>query len=170
MRIRNIHERGFNAGRAQLGALVDSLASDHDRLWPKELWPAMRFDRPLGVGATGGHGPIRYFVSDYQPDRRIVFTFTGPPGFQGQHAFEIEALNEERHVLRHRLEMEARGRARFSWPLLFRPLHDALVEDAFDKAERQLGATPGPRGWSLWVRLLRKALGRRRRAAAASRR
>ncbi|UNO43730.1 DUF2867 domain-containing protein [Streptomyces sp. MST-110588] len=38
----------------------------------------MRFDRPLGVGAYGGHGPVRYRVSAYDPGRRIRFDFTSP--------------------------------------------------------------------------------------------
>ncbi len=164
MRIRNIHQREFDADCTQLAALLDSLASDNDRLWPAGQWPAMRFDRPLEVGAQGGHGPIRYYVADYQPGHRITFTFTGPRGFQGGHTFEIETVAARRTLLHHRVEMAARGTARLAWPLLFRPLHDALVEDAFDKVERQLGLTPAPRRWSPTVRLLRRMLGRRRKS------
>ena len=39
------------------GRLLDGLSAADDRLWPKDRWPAMRFDRPLKVGARGGHGP-----------------------------------------------------------------------------------------------------------------
>ncbi len=38
---------------------------------------------------------------------------------------------------------------------VMRPLHDAVVQDSFDKLERELGQTPKPRSWSVWVRLLR---------------
>lgn len=167
MRVRNIHERVITASSEQLGTLLDTLASGDDRLWPRERWPAMRFDRPLGVGAVGGHGPIRYFIANYRPQRSILFTFTGPPGFQGQHGFEIERVDDQRALLRHRLEMVASGRARLSWTLVFCPLHDALIEDALDKAEQQLGQAPLPRNWSLWVRTLRTIMARRRTRSRA---
>lgn len=162
MRIRNLHERIIHADAGRLGALLDGLGSETDRLWPREHWPAMRFDRPLAEGAAGGHGPIRYFVAAYRPGQAITFVFTAPRGFQGQHCFEIEPAGEGQARLRHVLAMVATGPARLSWPLVFRPLHDALVEDAFDQAERQLGLIPGPRRWGLWVRVLRRLLGRSR--------
>ncbi len=55
----NIHSRDLHTSRDAVGALLDSLASDQDLLWPGDRWPAMRFDRPLQVGAVGGYGPIR---------------------------------------------------------------------------------------------------------------
>jgi hypothetical protein len=54
MQVLNVHERELQVGSAEVGALLDSLASENDRLWPRACWPAMRFDRPLGVGAVGG--------------------------------------------------------------------------------------------------------------------
>lgn len=51
--VRNVHERWLAAPAAMVGALLDSLAGPEDRLWPSQQWPAMWFDRPLGVGATG---------------------------------------------------------------------------------------------------------------------
>lgn len=42
--------------------------------------PAVRFDRPFAIGPIGGHGPIRYVVSNYVPARWIRFRFTGPQG------------------------------------------------------------------------------------------
>jgi len=161
MPVRNIHERSFAASPEQLGALLDSLASEHGRLWPRERWPAMRFDRPLGAGAMGGHGPIRYIVSHYQPGRSIVFTFTSPRGFRGQHGFEIESTQDDTVPLRHWLEMATKGKARLSWLLVYRPLHDVLIEDALDLATSALGGTPLPRPWSPWGNLLRRILERR---------
>jgi hypothetical protein len=67
MKIVNIHECRLEAGLPEAGALIDSLASDEDRLWPHEHWPSIRFDRPLGIGAVGGHGPIGYTVEAYNP-------------------------------------------------------------------------------------------------------
>ncbi len=119
----------------------------------------MRLDRPLQVGASGGHGPIRYRVEAYEPGRAVVFRFTRPQGFEGTHGFEVEARSTGSR-LRHVLEMEARGTACVSWPLVFRPLHDALIEDALDRAQRALGEVPArPNRWSAFVRLLRFLLG-----------
>jgi antitoxin (DNA-binding transcriptional repressor) of toxin-antitoxin stability system len=53
MQVRNVHERVFPAPPAQVGALIDTLASADDRLWPGDRWPPMRFDRALSVGARG---------------------------------------------------------------------------------------------------------------------
>ena len=65
MRVINVHERELNASLEKAGVLIDRLASRDDLLWPYDRWPAMRFDRPLGVGAVGGHGPIRYVIEAY---------------------------------------------------------------------------------------------------------
>ena len=168
MNVRNVHERILPAPPARVGALVDSLASAEDGLWPRDRWPAMRFDRPLGVGAVGGHGPIRYRVEAYEPGRSVRFRFTAPRGFEGTHGFEVEAVNGpeapdgERTRLRHVLAMRTGGPALLTWPLVFRPLHDALIEDALDRAERGVGGSPRPRRWSPWVRVLRWQLARRR--------
>ena len=163
MPIRNIHERVINQSAAAVGALIDSLASKDDQLWPRDRWPAMRFDRPLEVGAVGGHGPIRYTVASYQPGESIQFAFSKPSGFIGHHRFEIEPLDAERTILRHVIDMRVKGKAILLWYLAIRPLHNALLEDALDLAERHSGVTCEPRHWSLWVRLLRRVMGSRRR-------
>jgi hypothetical protein len=160
MAIRNIHERELAASDARVGALLDQLATPGDALWPRDRWPAMRFDRPLSVGAVGGHGPIRYVIEDYRPGRSIRFRFTGPDGFVGHHRFEVEEVGPGRVRLRHVLEIWVAGRARLSWPLVYRPLHDALIEDALDRAESAVGGQPAERRWTLWVRALRWLLRR----------
>lgn len=155
MRVRNVHERTLAASPDEVGALLDSLASRSDRVWP-EQWPPMRFDRPLQFGAVGGHGPIRYQVDQYDPGRRVRFRFTGPSGFHGTHGYEVTAPEQGKTLLRHMLEMDARGPALLSWPLVFRPLHDALMEDSLDRVERSLGIGPAqPSRWSAYVRCLR---------------
>lgn len=159
MNVRNIHQREFPIPPAQVGALIDSLASREDRLWPWRSWPRMKLDRPLGVGAHGGHGPVRYFVEAFEPGRSVRFRFTGPKGFDGYHALEVVDSGEGRCALRHTLEMTARGAAAFTWPLFFRPLHDALIEDAFTVAETSLGLPPQVKRWSPWVRVLRRVAG-----------
>ena len=151
----NVHERVLEADPIQVGALVDSLSSEEDRLWPGDTWPRMAFDRPLSVGAIGGHGPIRYFVEAYIPGKSIKFRFTGPKGFDGYHSYEIIPVTERSAVLGHTLKMSARGLALLSWPLVYRPMHDALLEDSLATAQRSLGMAPQVQGWSVWVKVLR---------------
>lgn len=159
----NIHARELPCPAEASGALLDGLASAQDRLWPRHRWPAMRFDSPLAIGARGGHGPIRYMVEAYEPGRFLRFRFQGPKGFVGWHGLEVEALPGGRSLMRHTLKAEMRGAARLSWPLAFRWLHDACVEDALDCAQRALTREPLPeRPLGLWVRGLRALLRRPR--------
>ena len=160
----NIHERLLHTSVTEGGTLIDTLASADNKLWPHDQWPAMKFDRPLRVGAIGGHGPIRYTVESYQPGHCIQFRFTRPKGFLGYHRFEIEPMGSEESKLRHIIEMQVQGTARLSWPLAIRPLHNALIEDALDRAEAHTGRQPDKRNWSLWVKLLRRIMSRRRSA------
>ncbi len=157
VKVLNIHERLLPASPTEVGALLDSLASPGDLLWPKDTWPTMRFERALGLGAKGGHGPIRYSVAEYRPGERIRFRFEVPRGFHGGHGYEVVS-KEKRTLLRQTLEMEARGPALLTWPLVFRPLHDALIEDSLVTAQVTLGMAPEIRPWSRWVRLLRWAV------------
>jgi hypothetical protein len=123
----------------------------------------MVLDKPLGVGARGGHGPIRYVVEEYEPGRRVVFRFTRPKGFHGTHSFTLNATEDGCELL-HAIEMSVTGPALLTWPLVFRPLHDALLEDSLDKVESEL--SEGEWCWrdlALLVRLLRNLLARRSR-------
>jgi len=162
MRIHNVHERFLPARPEEVGRLLDGLGGDPDPLWPTGHWPPMSFDRTLGPGATGGHGPIRYRVEVHDPGRRVRFRFTGPPGLHGTHEFTVRE-SPGGSVLRHTIEGRTSGRMLAAWPLVFRPLHDALLEDALDKAEAAVTGRPAaPPAWSWWVRKLRA------RAARAS--
>ena len=164
MRVVNVHERALPASASIAGELIDRLASDQDALWPFDRWPPMRFDRPLGTGAVGGHGPIRYTVESYEPGCAIRFRFAKPVGFNGSHWFELKNTSADSVTFRHVIEMDAVGGAYLLWLFVIRPLHNALIEDALDRAAVFVGASPRARRWSLWVRLLRRAM-RRRRAA-----
>jgi hypothetical protein len=155
MKVLNVHERELQAGPAEVGALIDSIASEQDRIWPRTFWPAVRLDRPLGVGAAGGHGPISYIVEEYLPGQMVKFRFTSPRGFDGHHWLEVLPKAEHRTVLRHTIGMRAHGTALLSWPLVVRPLHDAVLEDALTLAQASLGITPVVRPWSAWVKCLR---------------
>jgi len=154
MRVTNIHQRHIPRPPAEVGRLLDSLASERDELWPRALWPAMRFDRPLGIGADGGHGPVRYVVTEYEPGRRVRFRFKAPRGYNGWHELEVTG-ERDGTLLRHTIEMNATGPALLTWPLAVRWLHDALLEDAFATAEVSLGLAPTIIPWSLWVKFLR---------------
>src|SRR5262245_55731656 len=170
--IRNVHERRLPLTAADAGALLDSLASDDDRLWPADRWPAIRFARPLDVdappfslrvGALGGHGPIRYQIVDYVPGRRLTCAFKG--GLDGTHTFEVLPAGDGEVIIRHTLTGRLRGFSRLAWPLALRWLHDALIEDLLDNAARAAGKAPTST-WSPWVRLLRGARRRGRGTAA----
>lgn len=162
MPIINIHQRDYPVPPEALGPMLDSLSSHNDRLWPVDMWPRMRLDRPLEVGASGGHGPIGYTVEAHEPGRSVRFRFTRPRGFDGIHRLEILPAGSGRSRLRHTIEMETRGLAHIAWPLAIRPLHDALLEDALARAEASLGLAPQVTPWSVWVKVLRWSMSRGR--------
>ncbi|MHB1042131.1 MAG: SRPBCC family protein [Eubacteriales bacterium] len=162
--VKNIHTRDLLTSPSKAGVLIDSLASKNDKLWPRDQWPPILFDRPLGAGAAGGHGPIRYVVEEYKPGRHICFRFTEPGGFIGTHAFDVEEVKPGMVRLRHVIDMRVKGIARIIWPLMIRWLHDALIEDAFDRAEAYVASrSVSQRRWPFWVRFLRGVYGRKSR-------
>ncbi|MEU7164439.1 SRPBCC family protein [Streptomyces morookaense] len=164
MGVYNVHERLLAAKESEVGMLIDTLSSSDDRLWAHPGWPQMQFDRPLVPGAVGGHGPVRYTVAAYVPSKWVRFAFSGPHGFHGFHEYAALAVDEEHTLLRHTLAMDARGPARLTWPLVFRPLHDACLEDSLDRAELACSGTVArPARWSPYVRLLRLLIHRRER-------
>lgn len=156
MKVLNIHERQFPVDPDISGTLINTLSAKDDKLWPGELWVAMRLDKGLQIGSRGGHGPIRYFIKEYEPGRKLVFQFTGPAGFNGCHYFQaVSGSDAGTSILRHVIDMDATGSSLLTWPLIFRPLHDALIEDALDKAQNNLGLGDNKTSWSFWVRFLR---------------
>ena len=158
--IRNIHERVINAPLEPLGVLLDGLGQKDDRLWPSRSWPPMVLDRPLAPGADGGHGAIRYYVSEYEPGRRVRFTFRPRTGIIGAHELSLDALDDEHTRIRHVLIGRSRGTMRLLFPAVVEPLHDAVVEDLFDNAERETTGTVIRRAtWSPRVRVLRRLIG-----------
>jgi hypothetical protein len=162
--VRNIHERWWPVDPEKVGPLLDSLASEDDRLWPVDDWPPMRFDRPLAVGATGGHGTMTYTVVDYTPGRMVTFELGPGLGLRGHHRFVVEPqLRGERSgtVVRHEASARVSGRMLWMWPLITRWVHDAVIEDALDRCHRELMGKPParPARWSPWVRRLRAKRG-----------
>jgi hypothetical protein len=168
MKIDNRHERRLQAKADDLGGILDTLSGKDDRLWPRQAWPPMLFDTELKAGAKGGHGVVRYAVEEYVPGRRAIFRFDGTgltADLDGRHYFEV-VPRQKYVILRHVIDAECGFRAWLKWKIIIEPLHDALLEDALDLAERSLhGAVANPARWSPRVKLLRKILaGRRRRA------
>jgi Polyketide cyclase / dehydrase and lipid transport len=175
MLIESVHARELPVPVDTLGRLLDDLAGPCDRLWPNARWPhdPIEFDRPLGVGASGGHGPIRYTVVAYQPGRRIVFEFHPGSGLRGHHRLEVEPSGGGARM-RHVLETEVEGIHRLLRPVLL-AMHDALVEDLLDNAElAATGRLERAARWPRWLRLanrievaLRHGVRRRPRARPA---
>ena len=111
-----------------------------------------------GVGATGGHGPIRYSLTAYEPGRRASFAFAPGGRLDGTHTFTVEPLGSDRCRVRHVLEGRLRGDGVLVWPLAVRWLHDALLEDLLDRVEHETGSGPAcPARWSPWVQVLSRA-------------
>ncbi len=155
MHVHNVHSRDLAAPSGEVGAVLDSLGSEDDRLWPIERWPAMpfRLEGPLAVGANSGHGSVPYSVEDYEPGRRVVFRFPPGLGMEGTHRFEIESLGPDRTRLIHTLECTVKPKLLALWPIV-RGYHDALLEDVLDKAESSVtGHRPQPQPWPAWLRL-----------------
>jgi hypothetical protein len=108
MEMSNVHERTIVAPAALVGALLDTLASAHDKFWPHENWPRVKFDLPLQVGATGGHGTGSYTVSSYTPGRHLRFEFGGRR--RGYHEFTLQEVDDKTCLLRRPVEPARRER------------------------------------------------------------
>lgn len=142
--IRNVHTR-------DLGVPAGPFVERIQELWPR-AWGVQEFDRPLGVGADGGHGPIRYRCTSFTPGESITFAFRGTDG--------THTLSASGTVLRHELIGDFAAGSRLRWAFVIRWLHDACLEDFLDGCERAAGREPAvPARWSLWVRLLRRSFG-----------
>ncbi|MCX2182999.1 DUF2867 domain-containing protein [Streptomyces sp. SKN60] len=134
--VRNVHQRVVEAPAETVGALLDRLSAPDDPLFPTPVWPAMVLDRPLGVGADGGHGRVRYRVGAHQPGRSVRFDTTGDGLGSGYHRFDVEPLGPGRCRISHVLEVTMGARAFAFFKLAIEPVHDTMVEEAFDNAER----------------------------------
>ncbi len=153
--VRNVHARTIEAPAGRVGALLDRLASDDDPLFPSPAWAPIRFDRPLGAGAAGGHGPVRYSVTVHDPGRRLRFAFD-PPG-NGFHELSVEPVGSGRCLLRHVLEQDLRGAEYLGWLLAVRAVHGTVIEELFDNAElAATGTLPRPVRRGRYVRLLQR--------------
>lgn len=157
--MRNVHERTIEAPAGQLAPLLDRLGGPGDRLWPSPTWTPMVLDRPLQAGADGGHGQVRYEVTAHEPGRLVEFTFRESTGLEGTHTFTLTPLGRDRCRLRHEIAATPHGTMRVLFPLAVQSLHDALLEDLLDNAERTAtGTVRRPARWSPRVRLLHRLI------------
>ncbi len=158
LHVRNVQQRIINAPTEMVGAVLDSASGPADRLWPAG-WPPLRLDDGLTIGSHGGHGPIRYSVSEYEPGRRIRFVPDADIGLKGYHEFTVTPEGSDRSLVRHVIDARLRGRMILAWPIAIRWVHEAVLHDLLDTVERNsTGRLAGePARWSAWVRLLRRA-------------
>lgn len=161
MKVVNVHKRTINQPKSRVTELLKTLSTENDRIWPTEMWPKMKFENGIQVGAKGGHGPIKYSVEKYNPERIIQFRFIKPNGFNGIHKFEVEQLTENQTQIEHTIEMNTSGKGTLIWIFGIRSLHDALIEDGFDKLENNFLDQKKKTEWSFWVRFLRKQTAKR---------
>lgn len=157
MKVINIHKRTIHQSASKIGELLSTLASKNDMILATHKWPSMRLDKGLQVGSKGGHGPIKYVITDYQLKKSITFQFD-MTGFNGFHKFELTELAADKTELSHRIEMTTTGFVAIKWALAIRWLHDAYIEDAFDKVENYFTTDNKNTEWSLCVKILRKVM------------
>lgn len=161
MKVINIHKRKINQSKANVYRLFETLSTKDDKIWPYEKWPAIRFKNGLNVGSKGGHGPIRYSVLSNNYNDGIVFKFANK-GFNGVHKFQINSITDLQVEVIHTIDMKTSGKATFYWFFAIRWLHDALIEDAFDKLENQFSSHKKETKHSIWVKFLRLIKGKKR--------
>jgi hypothetical protein len=162
--MRNVQHRVIDAPPAAVGALLDNVLSPSDSIWPGESWPTLVLDNGLTPGSRGGHAPIHYYVSEYEPGNRLRFVFEPETGIDGYHEIVLTEEGPTRTRLTHTLAADVGGRMIWLWPLVIRWMHEALIHDLFDNAERAATGrlSRGPARWSPWVRLLRRSRGVKR--------
>ncbi len=159
MEVLNIHQRKIQVSKERIIELFSTLATKEDKIWPNENWPKMQLKNGLQNGSKGGHGPIRYQVIEYKPSSSISFKFQKPEGFNGIHKFEISELGLNETQIKHTIKMKTSSMvATFKWLLAIKWLHDALIEDAFDKIQNQLGHKKEKTEWNFWVKTLRAVM------------
>jgi hypothetical protein len=155
MRVINSHNRIINQPKARLSLLFETLAASEDQIWPQENWPAIRFKDDLKIGSKGGHGRIRYTIIEYRREDFIKFEFTKPEGFVGTHELSINSISEDSSEITHVILMNTTFKASLLWVFVIRWLHDALIEDAFDKVENHFSEVKRTTAYNFWVKLLR---------------
>ena len=157
MKVINIHKRTLQEPIEKVSELFMTLATYHDLVWPYENWPAIRFKDGLKVGSKGGHGRIRYTIIDFKEGEFVKFQFSNPKGFNGTHELKIIETLESHTEIIHEIKMHTSLKATFLWVFMIRWLHDALIEEAFDKVENYFACNKKVATYNIWVKFLREA-------------
>ena len=157
MRVVNIHKRTINQPKEKVSELFRTLATKEDMIWPYENWPAIRFKDGLTIGSHGGHGLIKYKIVEFIEGEFIKFQFLNPVGFNGTHELNITSTNETKTEIAHKIIMRTSFRASLLWAFAIRWLHDALIEEAFDKVENYFLEQKKQTEYKTWVKFLRRA-------------
>lgn len=161
MQVTNIHTRKINQPKEKVSQLFRTLTTKDDLVWPYENWPAIKFKDGLQVGSKGGHGRIRYTIIEFEAGEYIKFQFSKPDGFIGTHELKIETLNKSETEISHVIKVNTSFKATFLWVFVIRWLHDALIEDAFDKVENYYSEEKKAATYNFWVKLLREVYKRK---------
>jgi hypothetical protein len=136
MIIKSRLRRFFISQQSGLNAIIDTFADDDSILWPVEVWPRDRFESKLALNACGGHGGTRYSVAEYVPGHFLKFEFTFPKSYHGFHSFRLTQVKNQQWLLEHNTFIKTNVWKWFLWVMLISPVHNALIQDAFDKAEK----------------------------------
>ena len=156
MQVTNIHKRKLQQSIEKVSFLFNTLATDNDQIWPFENWPAIRFDNGVKVGSRGGHGIVRYTILSFKKGESITFKFSKPDGFIGNHTLSLKAISENETEIIHEIKMQtATLKASVLWVFVIRWLHDALIEEAFDKVENHFIEVKKIPKYNFWVQFLR---------------
>jgi len=156
MQVINIHKRKLQQPKAKVVELFKTIATKEDKIWPYQNWPAIRFKDTVKVGVKGGHGRIKYTIIQFTEGESIEFQFTKPDGFIGTHKLYLKELKRHQTEIVHEIKMNTSTiKATFLWVTVIRWLHDALIEDAFDRVENHFSKEKKVTKYSLWVKLLR---------------
>lgn len=160
MKVTNIHQRDYNQPVTVISEILDTLSTRNDRLWPNEIWPPMILNNGLEINSFGGHGPIGYYISNYDYGKSIEFTFTKPTEYIGTHKFDIIEMTDNTTQLRHTINMNLNLKGIVTWYFAIKWLHDALLEDCLDKVHNQFNEIKVQSPHNFWARTLRNLLKR----------
>ncbi|MFM6672720.1 MAG: hypothetical protein ACKPJO_21715, partial [Dolichospermum sp.] len=75
MKVINIHKRVIDEPISKIGELLNTLSTENDMMLATDKWPPMKLDKGLQIGSKGGHGPIKYFITEYNPQKSVTFQF-----------------------------------------------------------------------------------------------
>ena len=67
------------------------------------------------------------------------------------------------HEIRHTIDMHTTGKETLLWTFAIRSLHNALMEDSFDKLENNFSDKRKSTEWNMWVRFIKKQVAKKRR-------